>query len=163
MQREATKGRHLWTPRPTHAGLKSEIPSTLTHSTPCAHTIDRKPRYHARVLPQCHPQGSRPFRAGWSEAGNASAEAEKGRNMTTTKLSTLAIEQVEQIAAASEGWQGEQAARLDSAGIGEQMGDGRAFITSEHTEAIFAELWDSPTRLALRQLIADLEPKARWS
>jgi hypothetical protein len=81
--------------------------------------------------------------------------------MTTTKLSTLTIEQVEQIAAASEGWQGEQAARLDSAGIGEQMGDGRAFITSEHTEAIFAELWDSPTRLAFRQLIADLEPKAR--
>src|ERR1700676_2065189 len=81
--------------------------------------------------------------------------------MTTRALETLTAEQVREIAAASEAWQQEQQARLDSAGIGEQMGDGRAVITSEHTEAIFAELWNSPTRLAFRKLIADLEPKAR--
>lgn len=51
----------------------------------------------------------------------------------TRGLSDLSIDQVQQIAEASETWQREQQARLDAAGVGEQMGDGRALIGARLT------------------------------
>jgi uncharacterized protein DUF3775 len=64
---------------------------------------------------------------------------------------------VEQIAAASERWQQAQQARLDAAGMG-QMDNGRAFIGPQLTQATLDEIRTSPTRAALRRLIASLEP-----
>jgi hypothetical protein len=74
---------------------------------------------------------------------------------------TLTADQVRQIAAASEAWQQEQQARLDAAGVGEHMDDGRAVIGPGLTQATLDEIRSSPTRAAFRQLIGDLEPKAR--
>jgi hypothetical protein len=76
-----------------------------------------------------------------------------------SSLEALSREIVEQIAAASERWQTEQAARLDAANLGEHI-DGRAIIGPGLTQATLDELKGSPTRAAFRQLIADLEPQA---
>jgi Protein of unknown function (DUF3775) len=81
--------------------------------------------------------------------------------MTTRPLETLTADQVRQIAEASETWQQEQQARLDAAGVGEHMADGRAVIGERLTQATLDEIRGSPTRAALRQLIASLEPAAR--
>jgi hypothetical protein len=43
--------------------------------------------------------------------------SDENRQMTTRAIATLTIDQVEQIAAASERWQNEQAAHLDSAAL----------------------------------------------
>jgi hypothetical protein len=78
-----------------------------------------------------------------------------------TTLSALTTDQVLEIASASETWQREQQARLDAAAIGESMNDGRAVFGPEQTRATFEAIRGSPTRQALRQLIAALEPAAR--
>jgi hypothetical protein len=80
--------------------------------------------------------------------------------MTTRTLETLTADQVRQIAEASELWQATQQAMLDSAGIGEAI-DGRAILGPEQTRAAFDEIRTSPTRQALRHLIADLGPAAQ--
>jgi Protein of unknown function (DUF3775) len=81
--------------------------------------------------------------------------------MTARALETLTADQVHEIATASEAWQQEQQARLDVAGVGGHMDDGRAVIGEHLTQATLDEIRGSPTRAALRQLIADLEPVAR--
>jgi hypothetical protein len=60
-----------------------------------------------------------------------------------------------------EALQQEQQARLDAAGLSEHMDDGRAVVGGALAETTLDEIRDSPTRAALRQLIADLEPIAR--
>ena len=79
--------------------------------------------------------------------------------MTTRPLETLSRDIVEQIAAASERWQTEQAARLDAANLGEHI-DGHPILGPEQARNAFEAIRNSPTRAALRQLIADLEPRA---
>jgi|SRR5579872_4131596 len=80
--------------------------------------------------------------------------------MTTRPLETLSRETVETIATAADRWQTEQAARLDAANLGEHI-DGRPIIGPEQARSALEAIRTNPTRAALRQLIADLDPAAR--
>ena len=78
--------------------------------------------------------------------------------MTTRPLETLSRETVETIAAAADRWQAEQAARLDAANLGEQI-DGRPIIGPQQARDALETIRTSPTRAALRELIASLAPE----